>query len=92
MDIVAIVLFIIVVMIISGLVGYALGIGSEAVDNYTWLPCKDANGWLIRPFKHLYCGAVYGHLYIKDTPEAKSWAGTKCRRCGKIHPRKGELK
>jgi len=82
------VLFIIVMMIISGLVGYALGIGSQFVDHYDWLQCKNTNGWLIRPFKHLYCGAVYGHLYIKDTPEAGGWVGCTCKRCGKLHTKR----
>lgn len=43
----------------------------------------DGEGWLIRPIKHAACGALFGHNWKPDTPEACGWRGMRCARCGK---------
>ena len=80
------VIAVIFLMVVAFIIGLAVGEIEMDVD---W---KEKDGWLIRPFKHLCCGAVYGHQYIKDTPEAGGWVGVRCKRCGKFKVRKAVVK
>ena len=73
---------VIFLLLVAFIIGVAVGESEMEVE---W---KDKDGWLVRPYKHLRCGAVYGHLYIKDTPEAGGWYGVRCKRCGKTKVRK----
>lgn len=41
------------------------------------------NGWLIKPFKHLYCGAVKGHIWKNCSPVALPFVCQECIHCGK---------
>lgn len=41
------------------------------------------NGWLFRPFKHLWCGAVYGHKWKQASPEVCGHILLECTHCGK---------
>lgn len=77
---------VIVLLIVAFLIGVAVG---ESEMEIEW---KEKDGWLIRPYKHLRCGAVYGHQYTRDTPEAGGWYGVRCKRCGKFKVRKAGVK
>ena len=77
---------IIFLLLVEFIIGVAVGESSMEVE---W---EEKDGWLTRPFKHFRCGAVYGHQYIKDTPEAGGWCGVRCKRCGKFKVRKAVVK
>lgn len=77
---------VIFLLIVAFLIGVAVGESDMEVD---W---KEKDGWLIRPYKHLRCGAVYGHQYTRDTHEAGGWYGVRCKRCGKFKVRKAVVK
>lgn len=80
------VIAVIFLLLVAFIIGVAVGESELEVE---W---KEKDGWLIRPYKHLRCGAVYGHQYIKDTPEAGGWVGVRCKRCGKFKVRKAAVK
>lgn len=80
------VMAVIFLMLVAFIIGMAVGESEMEVE---W---KEKDGWLIRPYKHLRCGAVYGHIYVKDTPESGGWVSVRCKRCGKIHVRKAAVK
>lgn len=80
------VIAIISMILFAFIIGIAVGESDMEID---W---KEKDGWLVRPFNHLRCGAVYGHQYIKDTPEAGGWVGVRCKRCGKLKVRKASVK
>ena len=80
------VIAVIFLLLVAFIIGVAVGESEMEVE---W---KEKDGWLVRPYKHLRCGAVYGHLYIKDTPEAGGWYGVRCKRCGKLKVRKAVVK
>ena len=80
------VIAVIFLMVVAFIIGMAVGESEMEVE---W---KEKDGWFVRPFKHFHCGAVYGHLYIKDTPEAGGWVGVRCKRCGKSKVRKAVVK
>ena len=75
-------------LVVFAFIGWCVGASSDLV----WRGDTEVDGWLIRPFKHAWCGAVYGHIYVKDTPEAGGWVGVRCKRCGKYHVRKAAVK
>lgn len=80
------VLFVLGMIGVAFLIGWSAGVDTINIEYRDW---KETDGWLVRPYKHLYCGAVYGHIYVKDTPEA----GVRCKRCGKLYvPKTGKRK
>lgn len=45
---------------------------------------RKKNGWLFHPFRHFWCGMIYGHDYRAISPDIP-YAGilAECRFCGK---------
>lgn len=41
------------------------------------------NGWIIRPFKHFFCGMIRGHKWKNTSPTDLHWVCQKCVYCGK---------